>query len=170
MPLSEARYFTTPKTIPTDVPLPGDTLPFALTKDLRSSDMTGIFGWQELSVAHFLRHLLSPNLSGPTALVETNILASGHFAEKVGRTRTEICFTPLTCPRMRTDTCDLISSLPRLIARGPNGNSRDFEGQSLHPDSSWTPFAGRSLFCQCHPFRRFTCHSIDKRRDGARSL
>ncbi|GAA5899994.1 hypothetical protein JCM6882_007020 [Rhodosporidiobolus microsporus] len=83
LPLSLFRTFVNPKTVPVDLPLPEHTLPFELSRQLSHGDMQRVFGWTELSLAEWVGHLLSPALTGKDAKVETDVLKSSTFAEKV---------------------------------------------------------------------------------------
>lgn len=82
-PLSGARTFVNPKSIPTDLPLPLHTLPFELTKSLRHDELVRVFGFSELSITDWLRRVLSPDLVGSSSPPDTNLLVSPAFAETV---------------------------------------------------------------------------------------
>ncbi|PLW32719.1 hypothetical protein PCANC_19560 [Puccinia coronata f. sp. avenae] len=75
MPLSKASTFINIKLIPTDVPLPPHCLPFCLTKSLNSEALRRVFGFRELSILEFTRHLFSPELKGVNHITESPPLA-----------------------------------------------------------------------------------------------
>lgn len=83
VPFSVFKTFVNPKVVPVDMHLPEHTLPFELSRQLSHSDLFRVFGWKELSLLDWLSHLTSPPISGKSASVETNLLASPAFAEKV---------------------------------------------------------------------------------------
>ncbi|GAA6058557.1 hypothetical protein JCM10212_006996 [Sporobolomyces blumeae] len=77
------RTYLNAKTIPLDVPLPPHTLPFELSRQFSAGDLTRIFQFSELSLADWIRHVLSPPLTGASAAVETNLNKTPAFAERV---------------------------------------------------------------------------------------
>ena len=83
-PLSQFKSFLNPKLISADLPLPPHTLPFAVTRTFNPGDLNHTFHFDELSLLEWVRHLLSPALTGSSAPADTNILVSPPFAEKVG--------------------------------------------------------------------------------------
>ncbi|KWU45472.1 hypothetical protein RHOSPDRAFT_28836 [Rhodotorula sp. JG-1b] len=82
-PLDAYRTFVNPKIVPLDMPLPAHTLPFSLSRQLASGDLVRVFGFRELSLVDWFRHVTSPALSGQTAPADTNLLLNAVFAEKV---------------------------------------------------------------------------------------
>lgn len=82
-PLDAYRTFVNPKIVPLDMPLPAHTLPFALSRQLANGDLVRVFGFRELSLVDWFRHVTSPALSGKTAPADTNLLLNAVFAEKV---------------------------------------------------------------------------------------
>ena len=48
LPLDSVHYILDTRLITPDVPLPPDTLPFALSRTFRPADLTTVFGWREL--------------------------------------------------------------------------------------------------------------------------
>lgn len=85
IPLSAVRFVLNPRSIPPDLPLPTETLPYELSKLFSQAELERVFGWRELGVVDLIRYLLTPEMSGARAAIETSILKSPHFAEKVGR-------------------------------------------------------------------------------------
>lgn len=87
VPLSAVKTYINPQasSIPTDMPLPSDTLPYSVTKELKGQHITRIFGWQELSLAHYVHYLVNPPMSGGRsgADPETDVRVSASFAERV---------------------------------------------------------------------------------------
>ncbi|BGO96619.1 hypothetical protein RTG_00437 [Rhodotorula toruloides ATCC 204091] len=83
LPLGACKTYVNPKVVPVDMPLPEHTLPFELSRQLSHSDLGRVFGWKELSLLDWLNYLTSPSMSGKSASVDTNLLASPPFAEKV---------------------------------------------------------------------------------------
>jgi hypothetical protein len=81
--LSAVRYVLNPRTIPPDMPPPSETLPYDLSRAFGQGELERVFGWRELGVVHLIRHLLAPAMTTGSANVETNLLQSPHFAEKV---------------------------------------------------------------------------------------
>lgn len=85
VPLSMITTFINPRTsaIPTDVPLPAHTLPYAISKQLPGDKLYPVFGWSELSLPDFVLFLSNPPMSGtPEAVADTNIRVSPVFAER----------------------------------------------------------------------------------------
>lgn len=86
VPLNAVKTFVNPQSssIPPDMPLPHDTIPYSVTKDMRAAQMSVIFGWQELSLAHYVQYLVTPPMSNaPGADPETDVRVSPVFAERV---------------------------------------------------------------------------------------
>jgi hypothetical protein len=83
VPLSIFETYLNSKLIPLDSPLPDHTLPFSITRKLQSSDLNRVFGLQELNITKWIEHLLNSSMTRHDAAVETNILLSPHFSEKV---------------------------------------------------------------------------------------
>jgi len=86
VPLNSVKTFINPQSssIPPDMPLPTDTVPYSVTKELRAQQMNQIFGWHELTLAHYVEFLANPPMSAvPGANPETDIRASPIFAERV---------------------------------------------------------------------------------------
>lgn len=82
-PLSSFTHFLNIKVIPLDMPIPQSTLPFALTRSFATADLSRVFGFKELDLQLWMKHVLSPTMSGAGSKAETNILLSPTFAEKV---------------------------------------------------------------------------------------
>ncbi|GAA5857149.1 hypothetical protein JCM8547_009340 [Rhodosporidiobolus lusitaniae] len=82
-PLSSFTTFLNPKTVPLDVPHPPHTLPFELSRHFSHSDLSRVFGFNELSLLEWTRFLISGEMAGQEAKGETNVLKSAVFAEKV---------------------------------------------------------------------------------------
>ncbi|EJU01784.1 hypothetical protein DACRYDRAFT_107520 [Dacryopinax primogenitus] len=79
--LSEINNYLNPRgqfNIPTDVPLPRETLPYSISKFLTIDRLTHLFGWTELKLTDWVRFISSPDRE-----VETNISLSPAFAERV---------------------------------------------------------------------------------------
>ncbi|BGP21645.1 ubiquitin system component Cue [Rhodotorula toruloides] len=83
LPLGAFETYVNPKVVPVDMPLPEHTLPFELSRQLSHSDLGRVFGWKELSLLEWLNYLTSQSMTGKSASVDTNLLASPPFAEKV---------------------------------------------------------------------------------------
>lgn len=86
VPLSAVKTYVNPQasSVPTDMPLPPDTLPYSVTKDLKGQHITRIFGWQELTLAHYVRFLVNPPMSGRSGSdPETDVRVSAAFSERV---------------------------------------------------------------------------------------
>ncbi|KZO98233.1 hypothetical protein CALVIDRAFT_535334 [Calocera viscosa TUFC12733] len=79
--LSEITNYLNPRGpagIPTDVPLPRQTLPYSISRSLAVDRLTQLFGWTDLKLVDWLRFIASPDRD-----VETNISLSPIFAERV---------------------------------------------------------------------------------------
>lgn len=86
VPLSTIQTFVKPQSssIPTDMPLPGHTLPYTVTKELRGNTIYQIFGWTELTTVQYITFLCGSAMSGASGVnPETDIRTSPIFAEKV---------------------------------------------------------------------------------------
>ncbi|TXT08933.1 hypothetical protein VHUM_02407 [Vanrija humicola] len=86
VPLGVIRSYVNPQSssIPTDMPLPPDTLPYSVTKGLKGAQIQAIFGWSELSLAHYVTYLANPPMSGSNgADPATDIRLSPAFSERV---------------------------------------------------------------------------------------
>lgn len=86
IPLAAVKTFINPSTsmIPADMPLPPDTIPFSVTKNLKISGIHHIFGWIELSLPHYVDFLTKPPMTGtPGSDPATDICVSPEFAERV---------------------------------------------------------------------------------------
>ncbi|GAA6015207.1 hypothetical protein JCM11491_000504 [Sporobolomyces phaffii] len=82
-PFGGYTTFLNVKTIPVDLPLPAHTLPFELSRQFNYSDLNRIFQFSELSLAEWLRYLFSESMAGKASRIETNILESPAFGERV---------------------------------------------------------------------------------------
>jgi hypothetical protein len=82
-PLGTIKTFLNPRFIPTNVPLSLTTLPYSLSKAFSPSELASVFGWTELSITQWLQYIYSAELTGSSAIVDTNALANPFFAEKV---------------------------------------------------------------------------------------
>jgi len=82
-PFGGFKTFLNAKVIPVDLPLPEHTLPFELSRQFTYSDLNRVFQFSELSLADWLRHLLSSSMTGKDARIDTNIFQSPPFAERV---------------------------------------------------------------------------------------
>lgn len=86
IPLASVKTYINPNTsmIPPDMPLPPDTIPLSVTKNLKLSTINQIFGWSELSLPHYIDFLIQPPMTGtPGSDPTTDICVSADFAEKV---------------------------------------------------------------------------------------
>jgi hypothetical protein len=86
VPLNVIKTFVNPQSssIPPDMPLPPDTVPYSITKDFRAPELSTIFGWHELTLAHYVDFLVQPPMSGAAgANPETDMCANPVFAERV---------------------------------------------------------------------------------------
>jgi hypothetical protein len=75
--------FLNPRLVPSNIPLPPETLPFNLSKTFSPNDLVSVFGWTELSITQWLQYIFSPALTAGSANAETNILTNAFFAERV---------------------------------------------------------------------------------------
>lgn len=82
--LGSFKTFLNPSVVPSQLPLPAHTLPFGLSKSVPNADLGRIFGFEELSLVEWAKHLVSPAMTGANSRAETNLLLSPPFAEKVG--------------------------------------------------------------------------------------
>jgi len=85
VPLSVIRTYVKPQSssIPTDMPLPLHTLPYAVTRDLKGATITSNFGWTELTIQQYIDFLINPPMSTGDADPDTDLTVSPVFAEKV---------------------------------------------------------------------------------------
>ncbi|GAA5922620.1 uncharacterized protein JCM15063_003364 [Sporobolomyces koalae] len=83
LPFGAYKTFLNAKIIPVDVPLPSTTLPFELSRQFTYTDLVRIFQFSELSLADWLRHLLSPSFVGQGTPIETDMTRSPPFAERI---------------------------------------------------------------------------------------
>lgn len=85
IPLASLRTFVNLRTvgsmIPLDGPMPDHTLPVAISRTLRPEDIVSAFGWQEITVIDWLRHIASPQVR--KSHVEVDITSSPIWAERV---------------------------------------------------------------------------------------
>ena len=85
VPLSLIKTVLIPRnataTIPTDGPLPDHTLPFSLSRQLKSDALLTLFGWSELTVPIWLENLVSPPVLGGKP--ELDLTQSPIWAEAV---------------------------------------------------------------------------------------
>jgi hypothetical protein len=71
--LNTIRYFLNPETIPSDINIPDEVLPYTISKDINFQDLVKWFGWSELPLVNWATFIVNnPNL-------ENNLV----FAEKV---------------------------------------------------------------------------------------
>ncbi|KAM0748229.1 hypothetical protein T439DRAFT_328208 [Meredithblackwellia eburnea MCA 4105] len=82
-PLGGFRTFLNPSVVASSLPLPKHNLPFSLSKSFNAQDLSRVFQFEELSLVDWTKHLISPELTGKDANVDTNLLLSQPFAEKV---------------------------------------------------------------------------------------
>jgi len=86
IPLSSIRsyYDARRSSIPADLPLPPDTLPFSVSKTLQSEKFPHALGFNELRLQDWVSFLVSPALSGlPTSSPETDMRVSAVFSERI---------------------------------------------------------------------------------------
>lgn len=86
VPLSSIRTFYDPRrsTIPADLPLPTDTLPFAVSKSLANERLPHALGFNELTLPVWVAFLVSSSMSGKDAKdAETDMAVSAVFSERV---------------------------------------------------------------------------------------
>ena len=86
--LADINTWLNPATIPTEMPVPNETLPYAISKQIGNpSELAFAFDWHELSIVEWLRYLVSittADSSTPeTALKEHDLTYSAPFVEKV---------------------------------------------------------------------------------------
>ncbi|KAL8283592.1 hypothetical protein RQP46_005387 [Phenoliferia psychrophenolica] len=117
-PLGGFTSFLNPSVVPSQLPLPPHTLPFGLTKSLANADLVRVFGFEELSLSDWIKYLVSPALTGAKAKVETNLLLSPPFAEKVLVALSK-SWANLSAPR-QADVVGLLSNVAFIPTRqGP---------------------------------------------------
>ncbi|KLT40935.1 hypothetical protein CC85DRAFT_286971 [Cutaneotrichosporon oleaginosum] len=86
VPLGDIKTYVNPQSssIPTDMPLPPDTIPFSVTKQLKMSTITQVFGWVELTVPAYIGFLTRPPMTGINgANPDTDVCVSPVFSERV---------------------------------------------------------------------------------------
>lgn len=86
IPLGGVKTYVNPQSssIPTDMPLPPDTIPYSVTKQLKSGTMNQIFGWAELTVPGYISFLTHPPMTGAKGSdPDTDMCVSPVFAERV---------------------------------------------------------------------------------------
>lgn len=83
IPLAQIRTYLNPSTIPTDMPLPLHTLPYAISKRLKVSEFEGTFGWRELILSEWVTLMTQPPMTGGNGVADTDITISPAFSEKV---------------------------------------------------------------------------------------
>jgi hypothetical protein len=86
IPLGDVKTYVNPQSssIPTDMPLPPDTIPFSVTKQLKMSTITQVFGWVELTVPLYVAYLTRPPMTGVNgADPDTDMCVSPIFSERV---------------------------------------------------------------------------------------
>lgn len=86
--LADIRTWLNPATIPTEMPLPNETLPYAISKQIGNpTELAFAFDWHELSIVEWVRYLVSiANADSPTAGTappEQDLTRSAPFVEKV---------------------------------------------------------------------------------------
>ncbi|BEI92591.1 uncharacterized protein CcaverHIS019_0502190 [Cutaneotrichosporon cavernicola] len=84
--LGDVKTYVNPQSssIPTDMPLPPDTIPFSVTKHLKMSTITQAFGWAELTVPLYVAYLTRPPLTGVKGTdPDTDMCVSPMFSERV---------------------------------------------------------------------------------------
>lgn len=86
IPLNAVATYINPQgsSIPPDMPLPTDTIPYSVTKGLKGAQMSASFGWTELTLAHYVNFIVKPPMSNATgADPATDVRVSPVFAERV---------------------------------------------------------------------------------------
>ncbi|KAL9097698.1 MAG: hypothetical protein Q9165_000024 [Trypethelium subeluteriae] len=79
LPLGEIVTFQIPSKIPTELPIPHDTIPLRFSKGLARSTLEA-FGWEELQVVPWLKFIvMNAEANGP----EQNITTSASFAAQI---------------------------------------------------------------------------------------
>ena len=80
--LSDIKYFINPSKIPTNVPIPSNTMPFYITKSFERTHLDAL-GWEDLQIVPWLRWLVE-NVGGRGQLsIEQDITQSPSFAGQV---------------------------------------------------------------------------------------
>ena len=80
--LAEIKLFINPSKIPPNLPVPNNTMPFSLTKELERVDLEAL-GWEDLQVVPWLRWLIE-NTGGHRQLpIEQDLTQSPSFASQV---------------------------------------------------------------------------------------
>lgn len=85
IPLSSIRTYYDPRrsTIPADLPLPPDTLPFSISRSLANERLPHALGFGELSLPVWVVFLVSPAMTSRGAPAETDLTVSPAFSERV---------------------------------------------------------------------------------------
>lgn len=86
VPLGGVKTYVNPQSssIPTDMPLPPDTIPYSVTKQLKAGSMNAIFGWTELTVPGYISFLTRLPMTGAKGTdPDTDMCVSPMFAERV---------------------------------------------------------------------------------------
>lgn len=81
--LSSVKYYLGSRTLLTKVPPPPESLPVAVSKAFKQTDLQRIFSWQEMPMTAELAYLSSPALAASSAPDQTNLLKTPAFAEEV---------------------------------------------------------------------------------------
>ncbi|PWN24508.1 hypothetical protein BDZ90DRAFT_244782 [Jaminaea rosea] len=81
-PLAGVKHFLNPQRVPSDVPLPVSCLAYEVSKSFSGSELTGVYGWTELSLPAWLAHLATIS-STEACKAEENVQLSPTFAERV---------------------------------------------------------------------------------------
>ena len=80
--LADMKYFIKPSRIPSDVPVPPNTMPFKYTKNLEAGQLEGL-GWEDLQIVPWIRWLIE-NVGGQGPLSsEQDLTQSPSFASKI---------------------------------------------------------------------------------------
>lgn len=80
--LGEMKHFINPSRIPTEVPVPTNTMPFKFTKSISKVDLEAL-GWEDLQIVPWLRWLVE-NTGGRGQLpIEKDLTTSPSFAANV---------------------------------------------------------------------------------------
>ena len=80
--MATVKTYLNPQRVPTDVPLPPSCLSYEVSKTFTNADMSRIFGWTELSVAEWIKNIVSLSREKDTP-TDVNLSLSPPFAEKV---------------------------------------------------------------------------------------
>ena len=80
--LSEIKHFINPSKIPGNVPIPPNTLPFEITKNITRVDLEA-FGWEDLQIVPWLRWLVESTGETGQLSKEQDVTQSASFAAVV---------------------------------------------------------------------------------------